>query len=63
MDDVGCTASETRLIDCPFSLNHNCRHSEDAGVRCTASSTGILKLVIWYAHLVIIMPLGLPWFS
>ena len=35
-DDVGCTGSETRLIDCPRSSTVNCRyaHSEDAGVRC-----------------------------
>ena len=35
-DNVGCTGSETRLIDCPRSSTVYCRyaHSEDAGVRC-----------------------------
>ena len=36
LDNVGCTGSETRLIDCssnPVGI-HNCVHSEDAGVRC-----------------------------
>ena len=35
-DDVGCTGSETRLIDCPRSSTVYCghAHSEDAGVRC-----------------------------
>ena len=42
MDNVGCIATENRLIDCPFTLNHNCAHSEDAGVRCTSSTTGTL---------------------
>ena len=36
LDNVGCTGSETRLIDCPSNPIgvHNCVHSEDAGVRC-----------------------------
>ena len=41
MDNVYCTSSETRLIDCAFSLSHNCGHSEDADVRCTSSTTGM----------------------
>ena len=40
MDDVRCTNAERRLIDCPFKLNHNCDHNEDAGVRCYSSSIG-----------------------
>ena len=37
MDDVRCTGSEGRLMDCPFRLNHNCGHNGDAGVQCTIS--------------------------
>ena len=37
-DDLGCTGSEQRLIDCPFTPIHNCRHSEDAGVDCAPRS-------------------------
>lgn len=39
LDNVGCTGSEIRLIECPANAIgfHNCDHSEDAGVRCTAS--------------------------
>ena len=40
MDDVRCSGSELRLIDCPSSLNHNCGHHEDAGVRCTLTTYG-----------------------
>ena len=36
LDNVGCTGSETNLINCPRSSTVYCRygHSEDAGVRC-----------------------------
>ena len=36
LDNVQCSGSESRLIDCSHSGigTHNCVHSEDAGVRC-----------------------------
>ena len=41
LDNVGCTGTEDRLIDC--SNNgigvHNCTHSEDAGVTCQSVVT------------------------
>ena len=42
MDNVRCTATENKLIECLFTFNHDCSHSEDAGVRCSSSTTGIL---------------------
>lgn len=38
MDDVRCNGNENRLIDCEHDSSHNCRHSEDAGVRCLPRS-------------------------
>ena len=37
MDEVACTGSETRLIDCSHSSNHDCSHFEDASVQCNTS--------------------------
>ena len=48
LDDVNCSGTESRLIDCPllppwnspsfpFGRN-NCNHGEDAGVKCTTSN-------------------------
>ena len=34
MDDVACTGTEETLRTCPHTTNHNCAHSEDAGVSC-----------------------------
>ena len=38
LDDVACTGTETRLIECRASpiTTHNCVHFEDASVRCQA---------------------------
>ena len=44
MDDVACSGREGGLINCAFD-NHtsDCRHSEDAGVRCyNPPTTGML---------------------
>ena len=42
MDNVACTGVENGLINCTFDNNTgDCRHSEDAGVRCfSPPSTG-----------------------
>ena len=41
MDEVQCRGTETRLVDCPANAlgGHNCVHAEDAGVRCTGTTT------------------------
>ena len=44
LDELRCVGTESRLINCPHrGLGvHDCRHTEDAGVRCTIES-GINK--------------------
>ena len=41
LDDVGCSGSESSLLDCSNSSIVSCYggHSEDAGVRCQGTST------------------------
>ena len=35
LDNVACTGSEQRLMNCPYdSHTADCSHSQDAGVRC-----------------------------
>ena len=36
LDDLLCTGNESKLINCPHNGlgNHNCNHSDDAGIRC-----------------------------
>ena len=36
LDNLQCTGTESRLVNCRHNGlgNHNCDHSEDAGVRC-----------------------------
>jgi len=36
LDDVACVGNESRLVDCQYTANHNCFHSEDAGISCKA---------------------------
>lgn len=50
LDSVGCSGTESRLIDCPHNAigSHDCRHSNDAGVTCLAPGTStciIIQLV------------------
>ena len=35
LDDVACTGTEERLVNCPYdSHTGDCFHYEDAGIRC-----------------------------
>ena len=35
LDDVDCRGFEETLLSCRALRRHNCRHHEDAGVRCS----------------------------
>ena len=47
LDDVGCSGSEISIMECAHSGigNHNCDHSEDAGVVCTDTGKGVATAV------------------
>ena len=34
IDNLVCSGSERHLLNCSFQSNHDCEHSEDAGVKC-----------------------------
>lgn len=45
LDELGCSGTESSLLECarlPWA-KHNCRHSEDAGVRCSPSEEKVLS--------------------
>ena len=39
LDNVQCNGTESYLTNCTHITNHNCGHSEDAGVRCAGKYT------------------------
>ena len=42
LDDTKCTGTESSLLECQRSgllKQHNCEHSEDAGVICSSTTT------------------------
>ena len=44
LDDVVCTGTEQRLIDCPYVGNHDCVHGEDVGVACSPPADNTARL-------------------
>ena len=52
LDNVACTGSEERLLNCPYdSHTADCFHSEDAGIRCpsmtrTSGLQDICKIIL-----------------
>lgn len=47
MDNVECSGNEEKLLDCFSVEQHNCRHSEDAGVICEGQSCLIYICVLY----------------
>ena len=48
LDDVVCTGTESSLLYCQHSgvHNHNCRHSEDIGVKCASMKLCVLSYLV-----------------
>ncbi|XP_052086361.1 neurotrypsin-like isoform X2 [Mytilus californianus] len=46
LDDVKCSGTESRLINCSYEDSHNCHHGEDVGIDCdvVCPETGDLRL-------------------
>ena len=53
LDNVRCTGNESSLLSCTSRHFHDCRHSEDAGVRCQPGVIILLQIhnVLYYAIL------------
>ena len=51
LDNVACTGSESRLLDCSHISNHNCGHHKDAGVTCP----GMLITLPGYIYLIALL--------
>lgn len=50
LDDLRCTGTETRLLDCPSAGlgRHNCGHFEDVAVSCNRTETPGTELLSLY---------------
>ena len=48
MDNVECSGDEDALVNCTYSPDHDCDHSEDAGVEChgAGSEYNYFKFII-----------------
>ncbi|KAL5013038.1 hypothetical protein ScPMuIL_011589 [Solemya velum] len=46
MDDVRCVGTETTLAECNYTTSHNCRHNEDAGVKCYPAGSVVTRLQV-----------------
>lgn len=35
IESVGCSGTESILLQCTHAASHNCYHAEDAGIKCS----------------------------
>ena len=50
VDDARCSGSESSLLACHHTSNHNCGHSEDAGVICPGRINTIHDMDCYTSH-------------
>ena len=43
MSNVGCTGTESRVLDCSYYPFHECTHSYDVGIKCEGKCNCISK--------------------
>ena len=43
MSNVGCTGTESRVLDCSYYPFHECTHSYDVGIKCEGKCYCISK--------------------
>lgn len=49
LDEVGCTGTEISLMECsrlPWA-KHNCRHTEDVGIRCSKANASVIPFTYY----------------
>ena len=39
MDRVACSGKEPLLVNCSYSMNHDCTHAKDIGVVCPGKNS------------------------
>jgi len=46
LDNLQCRGNESNIFDCPHNgeTNHNCAHSEDAGIFCPVPGNNIITM-------------------
>lgn len=37
LDNVGCIGTESSILECSYTADHDCTHFEDAGIRCNTT--------------------------
>ena len=52
LDDVACTSSNTKLLQCHSSPigSHSCSHSDEAGVKCEGNEICFFSLYTLFSY-------------
>lgn len=51
LDNLACNSDDISLLECPYSVLHQCQHSDEAGVQCYGNSlcSGTGNIIIFIA--------------
>lgn len=53
VDNVRCSGTESKLIDCPHTNNQDCIHAEDVGINCNITCPTAGMFFSWLCRTVI----------